>query len=251
MSKNRESAGVIIANYNNGKFFKDCLDGILCQTNKPTNCVVIDDCSTDCSIPIISRELESRASFFVDSKYSVDGISFEILKTSSNGGPSKARNIGLSKLIDKVDAIFINDIDDIYYPQKIEKTMAVFNKYSDVGLVYTDYDTESPQGTTREFKEIYSYRRLFEECIVGSNSAFLSNAIKNVGLYDEGLRVAEDYDLWLRIADICAVHHIPESLYRYRLMGGNLSLSTNKNYYAQCVNIVHQKAIERRKARNG
>ncbi len=39
--------GIITANFNNGDEFKDCLAGILSQSYKPSNMVLIDDASTD------------------------------------------------------------------------------------------------------------------------------------------------------------------------------------------------------------
>ena len=46
---------ILIANYNNGKFFKDCYDSIIAQTYKDWEVVIVDDRSTDDSVAIITK----------------------------------------------------------------------------------------------------------------------------------------------------------------------------------------------------
>jgi glycosyltransferase involved in cell wall biosynthesis len=181
----------------------------------------------------------------------IDGIQFVLFTEFKNKGPAAARNIGLEHLKNAgIQAICVTDSDDVLYPTKLEKSLKVMLKYPQVGLVYSDYDTFDMRSgeTKREYKEPFSYSRLFNECIVSNNSMFATNIIETVGKYDESLFGPEDYDLWLRIAENSAVYHIPEALYKYRLSGNNITLTTPSSRFAQHVNRVHQKAMERQNA---
>jgi glycosyltransferase involved in cell wall biosynthesis len=248
--------GTLTANYNNGKYFAECLDGILTQTYKPTMMVVVDDGSTDDSVNLIEQAVAARGYKveYGDDQImagTIDGIQFVLFTEFKNKGPAAARNIGLDHLKNAgIQAICVTDSDDVLYPTKLEKSLKVMLKYPQVGLVYSDYDTFDMRSgeTKREYKEPFSYSRLFNECIVSNNSMFATNIIETVGKYDESLFGPEDYDLWLRIAENSAVYHIPEALYKYRLSGNNITLTTPSSRFAQHVNRVHQKAMERQNA---
>ncbi|MGZ5193245.1 MAG: glycosyltransferase family 2 protein, partial [Kaistella sp.] len=54
---------VLVANYNNGKFFRDCYQSILSQSYTDWEVVILDDRSTDNSLQII-RELIGEDSRF-------------------------------------------------------------------------------------------------------------------------------------------------------------------------------------------
>lgn len=257
MSETARKIGVVIANYNGGKYFKRCLIGLLEQTVVPDYIVVVDDKSTDNSVDIIINTLkelnfQTIANFFVDNQEytqytNESNIKIILSLKEENSGPAATRNVALKFLLNNVDIICINDIDDIYYPTKIEKSIEVLNKYKHVGLVYSDYDVfnENTGKKTREYKEIFSYNRLFEECIVSNNSVMSSEMIKKIGLYDESLFGPEDYDMWLRLSEISAVYHIPESLYQYSITGNNITVTTPSSKFAKHVNKVRQKALER------
>ena len=54
---------LIIANYNNGNFFKDCYNSLISQTEKDWEAIVIDDLSTDNSAVVISQMIKDDARF--------------------------------------------------------------------------------------------------------------------------------------------------------------------------------------------
>lgn len=249
------SVGIITANFNNGKYFQEYLDGLLSQTVKPKLVSIVDDASTDDSFEIIKKELGLRSTKMSslpgkhghEFSFEIEGIVFKALSLKENVGPAKARNIAIEILNNQADILFVYDSDDVYYPTKIEHTLKIFAKYAHVGLVYSDYDTfdENKKTTLREFKEPFSYERLCEECIISNNSAFLLKAFETVGKYDNSLRGPEDYDLWLRLAEVFAVYHIPKALYKYRISGSNLTIRTPKPQFAAHVQRVHQKRLAR------
>ena len=70
----------------------------------------------------------------------------------------------------------------------------------------------------------------FEEMLVGNRihggtCLYRKSALEEVGLYDEKLWTAEEYDLHMKLLKAGYKHrHIPAVVYRYRLHGNNKSL---------------------------
>src|SRR5690348_14143366 len=54
---------LLIANYNNGRFFKDCHDSIIAQTYNNWEAIIIDDGSTDHSVEVIKNITGKDARF--------------------------------------------------------------------------------------------------------------------------------------------------------------------------------------------
>jgi glycosyltransferase involved in cell wall biosynthesis len=245
----------ITANYNNGKYFTECLDGILSQTLKPNLAVIVDDGSTDDSVDTIIKAVKQRGGEW--KQYNNDNIctskvldvTIVFIAQKTNRGPASARNAAIQVALDnKIDAVCIADSDDVLYPTKIQKSVDKLLKFPHVGLVYSDYDiyNQATGEIKREFKELYNGRRLFDECIVSNNSVIATSILNVVGPYDETLFGPEDYDMWLRISDVAAVYHIPEALYKYRITGNNITITTPSQRFAEHVHRVKVKAMERR-----
>ncbi len=254
MQDNRVRIGTITANYNNGKYFPECFEGLMKQTRRPNIITVIDDGSTDNSWEVIVKTVMPGIPFIDpnvnDYSFKNNGIDIHLFKMPQNGGPAAARNVGLHFLLNKADVIQIADSDDILYPDKIKKSVDIMLKYPQIGLVYSDYDTLNMQTgvQVREYKEPFSLNRLTQECIVSNNSMFVTGIVKQIGPYDETLRGPEDYDLWLRITEISAGYHIPEALYKYRLTGNNITTTTPSERFSEHVQRVHLKTQARRNA---
>lgn len=206
----------IITNYNQGKFFQTALDSIIKQTYSPEQLIVVDDCSTDDSRKIISRSLE-------DTKGLPPIINTVFRDT--NGKPAGARNSGIKEAIG--DIIAFLDVDDFYYPTKIEESVKLLEEDPIIGLVYSDYDVYDTikNKHLREFKHPYNYQLLWQTCIVSTNSIIKKEVFDKVGLFDERFFGTEDYNLWLRIARHYMIRHIPKPLFCYRLHGQNITMT--------------------------
>lgn len=254
---------VVTPCFNYGKWFPGYLQAIFSQKTQPNHVVIVDDCSTDDSVELIKKELSKYEQYTIGSIFpssvvgdsgTIDryplskGINFHIIQLKQNGGPSRARNFGIKYALDQTDVFCMWDMDDEWYPEKISKSIKILDSYEHIAVVCTDYDNHNTTKDTleREYKEPYDYGRLCQECIVGSNAVIAASAFKGVGIYDEELRVAEDYDLWLRISEGKMIYHIPEALYKYRVTGEGASFSVDKQVWQQCWKRVHEKRIERR-----
>jgi len=116
-----------------------------------------------------------------------------------------------------------------------------------IGLVYTDYTCFYENGETiREYKEPFDPQRLIENNIVSTNSIVTRDILGAVGGFNEQLRVAEDYDLWLRISEKIGCYHIPESLFKYRITDMCASKMVNQDEWQKSWAYIRESASKRR-----
>ena len=66
----KELISICIPTYNGEKYLKECLDTVLSQSYENIEIIIVDDCSTDKTVEIISNiiKLDSRIKLFLLSK---------------------------------------------------------------------------------------------------------------------------------------------------------------------------------------
>lgn len=90
------NASVVVPLYNNELYIERCITSILNQTYKDFELIIIDDGSTDNSLQICKKYESEKVHIF----------------TKKNGGPSSARNFGISKCSQQSKYLFFIDSDD-------------------------------------------------------------------------------------------------------------------------------------------
>lgn len=203
---------VIIPTYNCDKYICEALDSVLCQTCPDYEIIVIDDGSTDTTKAIIESSYHSVRYFYV-----------------KNGGVAAARNYGISKA--RGELIAFLDADDRWLPEKLEKQAALFTQNDTLGMVFTENSFFSEQGILS--KNVHKRERLMTGDIVKNiflNSYVVTSTVMvrkkvfdDVGPFEEGLTVAEDDNMWMRIAMKHGVELLDEKLIMYRITEGSLS----------------------------
>lgn len=240
------SVSVVIATYNYGHWIKRALDSVLAQTVPVKEIVVCNDGSTDNTCKI----LEDLCPNWIRSKginphilIGDIGVPLKILHFGDNRGPAFARNRAIEQTSGEI--IGILDADDRWFPNRVETCLKPFER-PEVSLVYTDYETEHPDGTVfHERKQSYSREALLASCVV-TNACFIRRShLDKVGLYDETLRVAEDYDLFLRLSECSLLWHIPEFTIRLGISPQNTTNSHKKEMWDQALEKVIAKLKER------
>ena len=101
-------ASVVIANYNNAKYIKDCIDSLNSQTYKDIEIIFFDDNSIDNSIQIIEK---------------FNNVKIIKNKTQTNFGSFNQMN-AFKKGVEAStgDIIFLLDSDDFFYESKMKRS---------------------------------------------------------------------------------------------------------------------------------
>jgi len=217
----KNKISVIIPTFNNDNFIGDCINSVLNQSLTPKEILIIDDGSIDNTKLIVSKIIKKNkiVRYFYQ----------------KNSGLSAARNIGIKKATG--DFIAFLDSDDLWQKEKLEKQLAVFNnqKNNQLGLVYCDYIDIDKNGkklvgypsfkTIETLKgDVYSKLALGNK-ISSSGSGVLikKECFIEVGLFDEMLIAAEDWEMWLRISKKYLVDLVNEPLVFIRRHNNNMS----------------------------
>ena len=199
---------VVVPTYNRAHLLGEALDSVFSQSFKDYEVIVIDDGSTD------------GTEAFVRSRY---GDRLRYLK-QENRGISGARNRGIELAQGRYIAFL--DSDDKWLPEKLEKQAAYMEANPSVGLLSTRlYRYPIVRGEEkREQTEICppDFPKGFLELLTGKNyvptttTMVRRECLEKVGGFDPELKVAEDWDLWLRIARHYGIFCLPDILAEHR-----------------------------------
>jgi len=165
-----------------------------------------------------------------------------------NGKQANARNMGISTTWNYCDYYCQLDADDEYLPHKLITMMRVMKTDQDnIGLVYNDViiRNQITNVTTHEFREPYLYERLCQEDIISNQPLINKKALKEVGLFDKQLSVAEDWDLWLRIAQQYMCIHIAKPLQIYNVVPSSCTITVSKDRWNWCWTRIREKLQQR------
>jgi glycosyltransferase involved in cell wall biosynthesis len=201
------TVSVIIPTYNSAALVTQAVASALAQTAQPAEIIVVDDGSID------------------DTRQRLSSYDVTYLH-QSNRGVAAARNLGLQRATG--DFIAFLDADDLWHPQKVERQLAVFAAESDLGLLSTSrcewpLIPTSPIPPAGEVRPI-PWRDLAVKNHLTTSSVIVRRAVlERAGEFDTDLHGPEDYDLWLRIAEMAPVANLDLPLTAYRDVTGSLS----------------------------
>lgn len=189
-------------------FFVESIESILNQSYTYFELILVDDGSPD-NCPQICDEYAKK-----DRRI--------IVIHKENGGISSARNAGLS--VAKGKYIAIMDSDDIALPKRFEKQVEYLEKNKNVVALGTYYKHFGNKNNTVMVPitnmEEYRCSLFFNNVptILNPSVMIRFSTLKENNLsYDERLKFAEDYFLWVRLSEIGDFAVLPEVLMCYRV----------------------------------
>jgi glycosyltransferase involved in cell wall biosynthesis len=218
LSQNIPKISVIIPTYNSEKTIKETIDSVLNQTFSDFELIVINDGSTDKTVDIVSQIPDSRIRVF----------SFE------NAGGKQAVGEFVSFL----------DADDIWTPDKLVSQLKALEENIDAQVAYswTDYIDEHGKFLVAG-NHITVNGDVYERLLVGnflengSNPLIRRDALVELGGFDESLKAAQDWDMWLRLADKYAFVGVPKVHILYRVSASSLSANLTRQEKA-CLQVL-------------
>jgi glycosyltransferase involved in cell wall biosynthesis len=231
-----DGVSVVIANHNYGHFLAGALDSAAAE--KPGRIIVVDDGSTDDSIEVVARKMEGGTQqdcrgvpSFVGA---IRGVPVRLFSADESCGPAAARNWAMQVAWDETDYFAVLDADDRFLAGRIRACVNLLEKYGEVaGAVYTDYHHVRNGMHSRHCKKSFVKRELAFDNMVHSACVIRKSVLAEVGLYDESMPPAEDYELWMRIAKNHIILHLPEVMMDVNEGAYQLSRRTPSDFYAK------------------
>lgn len=226
---------VVIPTYNRATLISQTLDSVLAQTYKDTEVIVVDDGSTDDTSAVLSTYLGQIA-----------------VIRQANQGLSGARNAGIAKA--KGEFVAFLDSDDLWLPEKLEKQITLLESRSELKWAYTDiiaFEHDSGQPLYMLGRTVKLHQGdvldelLFDDFIASPTPLIRREVFDEVGLFSDNTVVAEDWDMWLRIAARYPVGLIAAPLAKYRIHTGMKTRARPwQQHYTRCVNTI-ERAVSR------
>jgi GT2 family glycosyltransferase len=207
------SVSVVMPAYNSERFLGEAIESILDQTFSDFELVIVDDGSTD-STPRILAE------------YAADD-SRVVVHRQANGGSAAALNAG----VDRARAPFIArlDSDDIAMPDRLGRQHRFLSTNESVGVVGGEVTVIDEDG--RAVAEVRyplsdaEIRKALAKTTPFVHSAVMMRrtAFERAGGYRPNFDMAEDIDLWLRIAEQSELANLEAMVAMYRVHASQAS----------------------------
>ena len=195
MSADPPVFSIVMPAFNAERTVGPAIRSALAQTEQDFELLVVDDGSTDRTADIVR-------SFRDDPRV--------ILISSENRGPAIARNLALARA--RGQFVSLLDSDDLYLSTYLAEVSAALKANPDAGFVFPDaWVLDDTSGRIRHTYTLADYaapdpdpsawlRQLVTYNVVHCMAMIPRAVLERVGPFDERLRAAMDYELWLRIA---------------------------------------------------
>jgi glycosyltransferase involved in cell wall biosynthesis len=206
------AVSVVVATYNYGRYLAGALESALGQTFSDLEVLVVDDGSTDDTARVAAR-------FMGDPRVSY-------VRTEHVGQPA-AKNTGIRRA--RAPLVAFLDADDLWMPDKLERQLPLFESAARPAVVFSERIQIDPEGRPLvspqpPFPRGRVLREMFlDNFICFSSVVVRRDVFESVGVFDESLALAIDYDLWLRAATRYSFDYVAAPLVKYRVGHPNLS----------------------------
>ena len=177
---------VIIPTYNRKKTLARAIQSVINQSLSPFEILIIDDGSNDGTQEWVKENFQSIKYIY-----------------QNNRGVSSARNIGIENA--NGDWVAFLDSDDEWLSNKLHEQVIAIESNPKIKFFHTNEIWIRNGVRVNQMKKHKKYGGyIFEKCLdicrVSPSSVLIQKEVfDNIGVFDESLRVCEDYDLWLRI----------------------------------------------------
>ena len=194
---------VITPSYNQAEFLERTIRSVVDQQYPNLEYIIIDGGSTDSSMDVI-KAYAHKIHYWVSEK---------------DNGQAAAINKGLR--IATGEWVAWQNSDDVFYPGSFDAVMEVINENPDADVITGNIKLiDEKDNVIRDIKYARpSYNAMLAEGMVLTNQAafWRSNLHKKIGLLDESLDYAFDYEWFLRLIRGRKVVHLNRTLGGYRL----------------------------------
>ncbi|HSF82396.1 MAG TPA: glycosyltransferase family 2 protein [Anaerolineales bacterium] len=214
---------IITPSFNQARFLEETIQSVLTQGYPRIEYLIVDGGSTDGSLEIIQRYAD-RLGWWVSER---------------DQGQTDALNKGFARARGEILA-WLNS-DDSYLPQAISEAVAYLQAHPEAGMVYGDANLVDQHGQViGQFPARQTdYRRLRTGFVhIPQQAAFFrADLWRQVGPLDPSFYFAMDYDLWVRLARISALHYQTRLWANFRLHGQGKSVISDDRCWPEMLRV--------------
>jgi glycosyltransferase involved in cell wall biosynthesis len=204
------AVSIIVPVYNGAETITETLESIRSQTYKNLEVMVIDDGSTDRTAEVARRFCDVFSYIY-----------------QPNSGQSSTLNRGW--LMSRGRYLSYLSADDILYPNAVDKLVKHLEENPSLSVIYPDYNLID--ANSRVMRRInapdFNARDLVEKIIVqpGPAAFFRREVFESTKGWKHDLKIAADFDFWLRAQAQGSFVHYPEVLAGLRVHSKSQSVA--------------------------
>lgn len=211
---------ILIANYNNGHFFKDSYQSVIAQTYANWEVIIVDDCSTDDSVSVIKQLIgdDNRFKFFLNEE---------------NKGCGYTKNKCAELATGEISGFL--DPDDAIKDDALELMVDLHKKFDDVAIITSKYELVDLEMNFTKDSLYGSAIPNNKSYLTYANGAlthfatFKQKKYLQTGGIDPTMKRAVDQDLYYKLEEQGRHLFLDKVLYQYRIHQN--SISNNENLY--------------------
>lgn len=212
-TSNNPLVSVIMPVYNVKKYIEVAMESILAQSYRNFEFIIIDDSSTDSTGKIIKN-------------FQGKDKRIKIISSSKNLGVTKSLNKGIIEAEGKY--IIRMDADDWAYPKRFELQVDLMEHNPDVvvGGSYIEVCDENLK--IKNIRKYHLYdenirKHLFRYSPFAHPATIWRAEILKKELYDERIKVCQDYELYFRVGKIGKFMNLDKPLLKLRMHDTSIS----------------------------
>ena len=218
---------IVTPSFNQGRFLRRTIDSVLSQDYPHIEYLVLDGGSTDESVEIL-RDYGDR--FFWRSR--------------RDRGQTDAINQGLR--LARGDILAYLNSDDVLLPGAVARVVEYFQQNLGYDLIYGNarHIDEDDRSLGDYPTATYDFDRLLQSCCICQPATFWRRRVLDyIGLFDDSLHFAMDYEYWLRLGRSGGrLVHVPEFLACSRLYAETKTLSARMKVYHEILEVSRRHA---------
>lgn len=211
---------IIVPVYRAENYIAETIDTVVQQTYQDWELILVDDKSPDRSSQVITEKIK----ILPDEK----AARIRLIHKSLNEGAAKARNTGLDAA--KGRYICFLDADDLWMPQKLEKSLEFMEKQQ-AAFVFTSYEFGDengiPTGKRTRVPQTLTYEKALSRTVIFTSTVLLDSKKIDKKLMRMPDVASEDTATWWQILKSGVIAYgldLPLVIYRRPVN----SLSSNK-----------------------
>ena len=198
---------VLMPTYNAEKFIVQAMESILNQTRSDFEFVIMDDGSTDGTVGFLEHYANS------DDRIRLLLQPHKGVTRALNEGVAAARGVLVARM----------DADDISHPRRFALQVDFLEQHPEVVAVGCWLEIVDPEGAAISLQRWPVLHDEIDKLLLQGKAGLPHPAamirrqtLLEVGAYREDFQVAQDKDLWLRLAERGRLANVPRVLLKYR-----------------------------------